>query len=1027
MMKKIKHKLAKKEGGGLTVRSWKLPFVVWGFSAIILGSLLPVSSLPQIIPTHTTPYSSAKYHETNAVQEPLVELEETRPFTLTEEVYVPSIASTVITYEHVPTGAQAIYIKNTDPNQTFAIGFKTPISDNTGVNHIVEHAVFTGSEKYDIKDVFFEMKKRSPNIFMNASTAADMTIYPFSTRNPKDYANLLDVYLDAVFFPNLQKHRYGFDQEGWRYSIDKNDKFQLSGVVYNEMKGASVVPRRILAMANRQAMFPETMYIYNAGGSPSEIPSLTYEAFKETHKQYYVPSNSCAFIYGDMDIEPVLDKLDSYYSRFKKERSQNISFKQEAFAVKHYHQDYYPTASSKANYYMSTNFAVGEIEDQKLQFSMKILMDILTKYDQSPLKRAFRQKQSSKTLAYDVDAAIPQPIYSIIATDVKKQDIRDVELLINETLYEAAIDGFQPDLIKMAINNYEIASKQKISDVSRGVDMAYNTLYGWGHGVSPIRILSGQEFIEEIKEEGDSLYFQDLLKTYLLENNHKSQVVLAPDKNFILNTQRDETRKIALEEANNNSDMVKELIQNQEGLDLWQREEIEVGLLPELTLEDINQSAPLPKLKVTENKTGKKMYYLAATNDLIYVDLYFDTAYIPQESLNELFLFGHLISQKEKDLVALYTGGISCTPIAIPNFEWYNKYDPKLKLSMCMEKDNTVKAFEILGKITESNSWDEKWILTQINKIQSQYEDYFKANPLELMRASVGSSQEGPSRYDYEMIIPFYEYICQVEQNYDQYKNQIINKLQIINNSVFNKEKLVLGATLEEINIKTLEKNYNKYRKKLNNQEYIASTYEFDQKEIKQGFSIASDVQYIVWGGNYKEKGGIYNGALYVLANMLNAQYLLPNVRVKNGAYGTGIKFNPYGDMGVYTYQDPKLENSLKTIEAIPNYIKGLKMDFKTLDDYKIGAFSRFEQELGLNASPVAIGETLQGYNLSGITDESLENIKREIFHTTIEDIKKQGDILEKLIKDKRYSVAGSDGKLLTNSHHFDIIQSFQK
>ncbi len=197
--------------------------------------------------------------------------DQTQAFEKTDEGYIENLEGNVILYDHLASGAQVIHVENKDPNKVFAIGFKTPIHDNTGVNHIVEHAVFTGSEKYNMKDVFFHMKKKSPSIFMNASTAADMTIYPFSTRNSQDYSNLLDVYLDAVFFPNLQKKRYGFDQEGWHYTIDQDDEFHLSGVVYNEMKGASVVPRRILAMANRFAMFPDTMYIYNAGGNQEEI------------------------------------------------------------------------------------------------------------------------------------------------------------------------------------------------------------------------------------------------------------------------------------------------------------------------------------------------------------------------------------------------------------------------------------------------------------------------------------------------------------------------------------------------------------------------------------------------------------------------------------------------------------------------------------------------------------------------------------------------------------------------------------
>ncbi len=941
------------------------------------------------------------------------------------EDYIESVDSNVIIYNHLNTGAQVVYVQNKDPNQAFAIGFKTPIHDNTGVNHIVEHTVFTGSEKYNAKDVFFEMKKKSPNIFMNASTAADMTIYPFSTRNHKDFNNLLDVYLDAVFFPNLQKHRHGFDQEGWHYSVDKDKKLHLSGVVYNEMKGASVNPRRILAMANRTAMFPDTMYIYNAGGNPDEIPNISYEELKRTHREYYVPSNSCAFIYGDVEVEPVLENLDKYYSRFDKSDNQNISQKQDPFKTVRYYKDSYPAVSEDDNYYMSTNFAVGEISDIKLQFSMGILMDILTQYEESPIRKAFREKQSSKTLTFDIDSAIPQPMYSIIATDVKEEDVRDVELLINETLYKSAVEGLNRDLIKMAINNFEINAKEQMSDISKGVDMAYSTIYSWGHGVSPMEALRGRGFIEEIKREGDSLYFQELVKTHLIENSHKSQVLLAPDKEYIAGAQEGEIRKIVLEEFNNDISKINAIIDNQNKLSKWQLSNNDGGL-PELGLQDINQSLSLPKLTIKKNKKSKKMYYLADTNDLVYADLYFDTTYIPQESLNELFLFASLISQKEKDLAALYTGGISSTPIAIPSFEWYNKYDAKLKLSLCMEKDNIEKAFEILGEITNDNTWDDKWVHTQISRIRSQYESYFNSSPMDIMNSTLGGRAEGPDRYEYEKVLPFYNYICQVEANYNQYKTQIINKLEIIGQSVFNKNDLILGATLEEENIKPLEKAYKNYVKTLNKYNYPKDIYRFDKKEDKQGFPIAADVQYIAWGGNYKEKGGSYDGALYVLANILNSDYMLPNIRVANGAYGAGVKFNPYGNMNIYTYQDPKLELSLQTIERIPKYIKELDIDNRTLDEYKIGAFSRFEQDLGLNNHPVAIGETLHKYYLSGLTPEVLEEVRDKIFNTSLSDVKEQGMILEKLILDKHYSIAGSSSKLLTNSHHFDIIQSFQ-
>lgn len=934
--------------------------------------------------------------------------------------YVESIDSDVITYSHFGTGAQVVHVKNSDPNRVFAIGFKTPVHDNTGVNHIVEHTVFTGSEKYNIKDVFFEMKKKSPNIFMNASTAVDMTIYPFSTRNQKDYNNLLDVYLDGVFFPNLQNHRRGFDQEGWHYSIDEDEKYQLNGVVYNEMKGASVAPRRILAMANRKAMFPDTMYVYNAGGNPEDIPTLSYEQCKKTHKEYYVPSNSLAFVYGDVDIIGVLTKLSNYYGRFTKQKAQNINQIQPPFEGKQYYTEDYPATSNEDHYLISTNFAVGTIGDLKLQLSMEILMDILTKYEDSPLRKAFIQQQSSKTLSYDIDAVIPQPMYSIITTDVKEENIKDVEILINETLQKVRKEGFHKDLINRAINNYEIRMKQKLSNISKGIDMAYNTIYGWGHGVSPITMLQSQELIDEIKEGASSQYFQGLLEAQLLDNNHQSQVVLAPDKNYIAKAQNREALDIKKQEKNSTWVTRTILNWNKGKLDLWQQQE-DKGDLPDLKLVDINQGSTLPRLETQDSKIGKTMYYVGDVNDLIYMDLYFDASYVPQESLNELFLFAHLVSQKEKN--TLHPGGIGSDIVAIPEFGAYNKYLPKLRLSLEVEKENLKKGFKMLEEIARHATWDDQWVLGQIRKIRRNYDNYFAANPLELMTVSVASSDQGASRYAYEKTIPFYHYICQLEDHYDQYKDQVISKLKTINQSVFNKENMVLGATLEEENIKALEKNYKRYRRKLKSVKHPQVEYTFNQGEKRQGFEIASDVQYIVWGGNYIEKGGAYTGAMYVLGNILNGDYLLQNIRVKNGAYGAGIKFSPYGNMDIYTYQDPKLLESLSTIVSIPTYIEDLEIDQDILDGYKIGAFSNFERELGLNESPAAIGRTLQSYYLSGLTSDKLEQIRAEIFQATMSDIKAQAVIFEKLLQDQRYSVAGSKSKLLTHTDHFDIIQ----
>ncbi len=723
----------------------------------------------------------------------------------------------------------------------------------------------------------------------------------------------------------------------------------------------------------------------------------------------------------------ILEKLDGYYSRFTKQEAQNISQKQVPFKKTAEYKEFYPAAHQNDGCFLSLNYAVDGIENIKLQLSMEILMDLLVQYDQSPLKKAFNSQQSSKTLSYDIDAAIPQPMYSIIATDVRQEDVNKVGVLIQNTLRKTAQDGFETKLIDMAINQYEIREKQRLSSASKGVDMAYASLYSWGHGVSPIQMLKRQELMDQIKEEGDSAYFQGLLQKYLLDNHHRSQVVLEPDMNYISSRQEKEIKQIKQASVNKNLEEKEKIKDNKKALQQWQNKE-ELSTLPQLTLEDISQPSPLPKLSIRENKGYKKLYYIANTKDMVYLDLYFDTSYIPQESIHDLFLFSYLIGEMEKDLVALYTGGMTASAIGIPSFQKHNDYKPTLQLSLSTKKDNIDKAFDILKEMThQPKGWDEKWILTQIYKIRHQYEDYFNTQPLDMMNVVVHNTQEGAGRYEYEKMLPFYQYICTISENYDSYKDPLIKKLKIIDQSIFNKDQIILGATLEENHIQDLDKVYSKYVKKLNGGSYEANTYNFDIKNKKQGFPIPSDVQYIVWGGNYKQAGGSYHGALYVLANILNTEYMLENARVKNGAYGAGINFNPYGTMSLYTYQDPQLTQTLQTIRQVPDYIRKIEFAEDELEGYKIGAMSNFEKQLGLNDNPKVIGNILQKNYLSGISYGLIKQTREEILQATLEDIQGYGPVVERMIQEERYSIAGSENRLLNNSKHFDVIETFQK
>ena len=477
-------------------------------------------------------------------------------FILKEEEFVLDINSNIKIFEHEKTGAKLMHIENDDDNKSFAIGFKTPPEDNTGVMHILEHSVLCGSKKFPTKEPFVELCKGSMNTFLNAMTYSDKTVYPIASRNEKDYFNLMNVYLDAVFYPNIYKNDKIFKQEGWHYHIeDKNDDIEYKGVVYNEMKGYFSSPMTHIYSLVEPTLFPDNAYAYESGGIPCDIPKLTYEQFLDTHKKLYHPSNSYITLYGDLDLNKALDFIDrEYLSKFdKKEINSNIE-KQNPFEKKREFIFNYSVSSENQldnQSYIALNTVVDSLGDTELNLAMHILSTLLVDSEEAPLKQALIDAGLGDDVFAIYEDEVLQPYLSIILKDSSLSKKEEFMRVVRQTLVNLVDKGINKELIEGCINIYEFSYREAESgSLPKGLRYSLSSMSSWIHGESPIEKLKFEKHFENIRRALTEPYFENIIEKYILNNSHSSLLVLEPKLH--LNQEGDLNVKNELLELKNN-------------------------------------------------------------------------------------------------------------------------------------------------------------------------------------------------------------------------------------------------------------------------------------------------------------------------------------------------------------------------------------------------------------------------------------------------------------------------------------------
>ncbi|MBU3092286.1 insulinase family protein [Clostridium sp. CF011] len=958
-------------------------------------------------------------------------------FKLESKKWLPDVHSTAMIFKHIKSGAKLIYLQNEDENKVFSISFRTPVNDNTGVNHIIEHSVLCGSKKYPVKDPFLIMTKQSLSTFINAFTGPDFTMYPVASKNEKDFDNLMGVYMDAVFYPNISKNPKILKQEGWHYEVNsKTGELHYNGIVYNEMKGNNSSPEVILSNTINQSLFNENSYSFESGGKPDNIPDLTYDKFIETYKKYYVPSNSSIYLYGKLDIEHTLKFMnDNYLSKLKKTTVDSKIKLQKPYEneKKVEKTALYPVAKGVGTAdmtYLSSNYMIDKVTDVENILGFQILQEILLNTKTSPLRKSLLNNGIGGDVYASFNPSTKQPTFSIIATNANESEKYKFKGLVDDSLKQVVKEGFDKELVNSVFSAVELSLRTQNSDANRGMNYMSSALNCWNYDVSPTEYLEITPALNKIKSKISDGYFEKLVQKYLLDNKNNSLVVLKPSSG--LNEIKEEMVKKKLSEYKKSLSQIElaTIKKDAEELKKWQGtsdSKEKLSKIPTLTLKDLNlKSEEIPTIEKLEGGI-KVLSHPMFTDGITYSNLYFDSSKVPQNKVLYLKLLASVlgnVSTEKYNIMQLsnkmmkYTGGIAFNSTSFKNNTDSNKYSPKMSVSVNSINNALPNSLELLDEIMNHSKFDDKERMKDlIKKIRVNYESMFvnEGNRIAIKRALSYLSYSG--KYTDLDYLPYYDFICDLDDNFDVKFEETVKNLNDVKDIVFNKEDLVVSYTGDEKNYEDFVVSLNKLGERIKDKKFPKQKYEFDFSKKNEAFVIPSQVQYVVKAGCFKKAGYNYNGHMKVLENILNSDYLWQEVRVKGGAYGGAMSFTK-DEVLFYSYRDPNLKETLNTFDDALKFLKNFKASEKDMTNYIIGTIGSMDSLAG----PSSKG--LMGDNMyfTGTTQADIQKLRDEVLSTTAGDIRNFADLLDTIKKQKLHCVVGSETKVNQNKDLFDRI-----
>lgn len=961
-------------------------------------------------------------------------------YEILDEHRVEDVQSDGFILRHKKSGARIAILSNNDDNKVFYIGFRTPPEDETGVPHIIEHTTLCGSKKFPVKDPFIELAKGSLNTFLNAMTYPDKTVYPVASCNDQDFKNLMDVYLDAVFNPNITKYEEIFKQEGWHYELTgKDDELKINGVVYNEMKGAYSSPDEVLSSQIYRSLFPDNTYSKDSGGNPEYIPKLTYEAYLDFYHKYYHPSNSYIYLYGDMDVVERLEWLDKeYLSLYDYKKVNSEINKQPAFdEIKNVEAQYSITMddSQENKTYLSYNRVVGDTLDEMLYQAFDVLDYALVSSPGAPVKQALIDAGIGDDVYGSYDAGILQPVFSFVAKNANASQADEFESIIENTLKEVVKTGINKEALLAGINSSEFKFREAdFGQFPKGLLFGLNCLDSWlFDDMKPFIHLECLGTFAKLRKAVDTDYFEKLIQEYLLDNTHGSSVTVKPKRG--LGNEREEAlaKELSDYKASLSDEEIKKLIEDTEHLKKYQEEpssDEDLRKLPMLTRADMKKNA-MPFSNIEDELLDVKVVrHDIESNGIDYISFLFDAGDFAQSELGYLGFFTNalgLVSTEKYSYTDLanatniYTGGISTGTASHPDIKDRNNFVFKFEVKLKVLEKNLDKALELMEQMLLSSDFtDTKRLGELVAQIKARLQANLSSSGHLVAAMRSMSSFSRYALYQDELKgIAFYRSICHIEKELSESPKSVSDKLAAIARKLFARNRMLISFTGNNEAYGNAKPSLEKVIAGFDKMSAVGNQAEVHFNTAKEAFIDASQIQYVAKTGDFICEGYEYTGALRLLRIILSYDYLWINVRVKGGAYGCMNTFLRSGESYFVSYRDPNLSDTLDVYDRIPEYIKSFSPDERDMTKYIIGTFSALDTPM----NPEAKGSRSLSAYLEGITYEQIQKERNEILNAQPEDIRRLADLVEAVLKKDSICVIGNENMIKESARLFENVE----
>ena len=944
-------------------------------------------------------------------------------FELLRERALTELNSTAQFYRHAKTGAELLSLINDDENKVFGITFRTPPRDSTGVAHILEHAVLCGSRKYPVKEPFVELMKGSLNTFLNAMTFSDKTCYPVASQNFRDFYNLIDVYLDAVFYPRITSN--AFQQEGWHYELDAVEApLAYKGVVFNEMKGSYSSPDDLLTEFSQRSLFPDTVYGLDSGGDPQHIPDLTYVDFKAFHQRYYHPSNARLFFYGDDDPVERLRLLDSWLRAFDPIAVNSTVTPQKRFSTpQRLTRTFIAGDEADAKGMATVNWMIDEIPDAETDLGVGILEHILIGTPASPLRKALVDSRLGEDLAgRGLDDQILQPMFSVGLKGVDPSGTEKVESLILETLRALVDEGFDRMTVEASLNTIEFRLRENnFGSFPRGIAAMLRSLKSWLYDRDPLEPLAFEAPLRSLKTRiaAGEPYFEHLIGRHLLDNPHRTTLTLRPDPEQAEREVAAERQRLDAARAAMSRSDLEALVEATCTLKRLQETPDPpeaLATVPTLALEDLPRRNKVIPMEVTRVADTEVLYHDLNTNGVLYLDLGLDLHALPADLLPYVPLFARALLETgagQQDFVSL-TQRIGCATGGIRPQVWISAVlDSQFAAARLFLRAKAVpeKASELLAILRNvllaAHLDNEKSLQRLVLEEKASKESALVPAGSHFVDMRLRANLHEADWAEEQISgISYLRFLRELAEGFEMRWPTLRAAIEQIRSLLVTRAAMLCNVTTDTASWRRLEPEFASFLADLPLRPVAQSPWRMGEGPKAEGLTIPASVNYVGKGANLYRAGFRPSGAAHVVVKYLRTTWLWDKVRVQGGAYGGFCRLDHRsGNFTFLSYRDPNLLETLDIYDQTPTFLKRAEPDKSELTRSIIGTIG----DVDAYQLPDAKGYSSMERYLAGETDEIRQRRRDEILGASVTDFRAFADVLADLAAHGQVVLLGSE------------------